>query len=237
MIQKAVLVRWMAFAFMAAPLMNLVVVFFASSAETAQVSGALIGPLRLLELIEQAFIFLAGICLLQQHKTRWLVAVVLIFSTVGLNLLILLDSPESEFLRSAAHVRLYFSIFLAFCVVLILYYARYPYLDRRQGWMGPVAKRYDLTVPARVFADEVWTGASESMSASGCRVRLDKDWGPKDRVRFIDVQFPGFSEGRIKAQVVGSQGAILRLKFRDFRNEDRKAFAAWIKGLVEKAST
>lgn len=235
MIQKAVLVRWMAFGFMAVPLVNLLVLSFVAPPEGIPLDRTLIGPLRLTDILEQLLIFIAGVCLLQQHKARWLAAIILIFSTVGLNIWTVLDAGEHEFMRSTAQVRLYFSAFLSFCVVLILYYARYPYLDRRQGWAGPVAKRYDVSIPTLVFADREWVGTTESISTSGCRIRLNQDWGPKDRVRFVDVQFPSFSAGQIKAQVVGSHGTTLRLKFRDYRNEDRKAFSAWIKGLVEQA--
>ena len=150
------------------------------------------------------------------------------------NASLILEGEGYGLLRVAWEIQVFFSLFLSVSVIILLFYARYPYLDRRQGWVRRAADRYDLKVPVRIVGDGIYLGETESLSLSGCRIQVGRPWGRADRLRFVELVFPDCEGIRIKAQVVGVQDSVIRLKFRDFLMGHGTDFHNWVESLVSK---
>jgi hypothetical protein len=231
MVRPYAVLRTLAILFLIAPFGNLFLSLAFSGVDgwwRPAITGELLTQVSVLDWLELTLIFLSGILLLVRHKTAWLVAVLTMFIAIALSVSSVLDSDPVSALSAASEIQIFFSVFMSCCVLIVLFYARYPYLDRRQGWLRPAADRFDVRTIAHLTAGAMYQGQSESLSNTGCRLRLNQEWPPQERLRFVDLQFPEFGSVRIKAQVVGVDGAIVRLKFREFTEGDRKAFQQWV---------
>lgn len=191
-----------------------------------------LSSLTVLEWSWAFLLVLAGGLLLLRHKTAWLFAMITLFAAIALTVTMLLDA-ESGQTQIGETPLMILAVLLCIGVLLVMYYARYPYLDRRQGWVRPLAQRFDVAVPVRLVGDEIYLGTTESISQSGCRVRLPKDWGRADRLRFVEVAFPDCAGVRLKAQIVAVEGPILRLKFREFILGQKAEFDQWMQSLTQ----
>lgn len=234
--RETFILRLISFSFMGAPFGNLFLSLATSGVPNwwePETALDLMSQIPSLDWIWLFLLFLSGVLLLMRHKTAWLFAVLTLFTVVAMNMGSLMESDRKDIISMAEEVQVIFSLFATVCAILILFYARYPYLDQRQGWLRPTAERFDLQTPVRIFADDVYEGTSESLSASGCRIRLQKNWGAGPRLRFVDLNFPDVGTFRVKGQIVGSKDMVLRIKFREFPAKDRRTFVAWIQSKVQ----
>lgn len=229
------LLKYLGYAFLIAPLGNLLLSLLSHQDEAGLNSERAIELFANIPLEDWAWLFLlflSGVLLLMRHKTAWLIAVLSLLTVVLLNVTSLLEGEGRTFFSAAQEVQVLFSIFASACAILILFYARYPYLDRRQGWLGPVAERYDLRTPVEIELGRWVSGESESLSSSGCRIRLPSGEPLPSGIRFLSIRFPEIGIHQIKAQVVGFDGPVVRLKFRDLTGKDRKILGQWMKSKV-----
>ncbi|MBX3040840.1 MAG: PilZ domain-containing protein [Bdellovibrionaceae bacterium] len=228
--------RRLAIFFLIAPFGNILLSLFLGGQSIRSFPDALslLSGIAFLDWLWLGLMFLSGILLLIHHKTAWLLAVLTLFMVITLNVSSLLESEGTGLLGTAQEIQVLFSVFLSCSVLIVLFYARYPYIDRRQGWFGPTAERFDYRVPVRLVGDEIHLGETESLSLSGCRIRLSRSWGKADRLRFVEVAFPDCEGVRIKAQVVGVQDSTVRLKFRDFIIGQKTDFERWVEGLASR---
>lgn len=183
-------------------------------------------------------VMIAGLVILKQHKTTWLYScMILAFASAAI--LFNVREPDGvNMLTEAWGVELGFAVFLACGILVVINYSRYPYLDRRAGWLNPAAERFNVRLPVVIKADvgQSEDGVCENVSTSGCRVRLNREWPKTDEDEFIVLQFPDFNNIRIKAEVVVAEGQILRLKFVRYMDGNKKAFGNWILDQGDKAS-
>lgn len=230
-VTRARFTRYVAFSYLFVPFLNVFLSLWWARAHVAS-SGITVSPSLLsigfFDWFCLGMIFIAGLALFKQHKTTWLYTTVIVVMVIALNLLSLVDADPLNPLHAAAPIQILFSIFLGFSIFVIVSYARYPYLDRRHGWVYDAAPRFDFATAARVIAEDVYECVTESVSATGCRVRLQKDWGPASRVHLVDIAFPDFQDTPLKAEVVGAEGVVLRLKFKDWTRVQKRGFEAWI---------
>lgn len=160
-----------------------------------------------------------------KRKISWLIAMIGLFAAQGMNCALLFESGSMVWLDA---FRLFSALWSFAAVIGVLYYARYPYFDRRQGWLKMNSERLNVRLPVVVHEDDGWPGTCVSLSETGCRIELSRPWGHPERLEMVRLEFPSFGPSRLRGYVVGAEGHSLRVKFRDV-GPDRIAFESWVR--------
>ncbi|MBS1971892.1 MAG: hypothetical protein JSU04_16395 [Bdellovibrionales bacterium] len=223
----------LALLFMLAPLGNIIVSFAGSGvanwyhpAEFAE----LVKTIPVADWLWLAGIFIAGLALLMRHKSAWLIAVMALLIVLAMNTYRAFTIDDTVLNPEFVRVQILISILVTFSVLIIAFYARYPYLDRRQQWMFPTAHRYDVKSPVIVHTGGELAGLTESVSTAGIRIRLAKATDSlkgKTEVEFTFSELPGLN--KVKAEVIEFSGDVLRLKYKHFGWGARGVLEAWLK--------
>src|SRR3954470_11650891 len=133
-LKEPLLVHLVAVVFVLAPVANILVSFARSGMPDWYEPPhflALVRTIPAADWIWLAGTFISGVALLRRHKSAWLLAVaslvtVLLFNTyraLGLDF-----SQNVDLIRA----QIIFAVFVALSLLIVGFYARYPYLDRRQ---------------------------------------------------------------------------------------------------------
>jgi len=223
----------LALLFMLAPLGNIIVSFAGSGVANWY------NPTEFMELIKTipvmdwlwlGGIFVAGLALLIRHKSTWMIAVMALLFVLAMNTYRAFTIDDTVMNPEFVRVQILISILVTFSVLIIAFYARYPYLDRRQQWMFPTAHRYDVKTTVIVHTGGDIAGITESISTAGIRIRLAKNTpalNGKTEVEFTLSELPALKV--IKADVVEFTGDVLRLQFKSFNWGARGVLEAWLK--------
>lgn len=177
-------------------------------------------------------LFLTGILLLRPHKATWSLAIGTLMLVLFINLY---RWGNGEFEQSGAliHGQLFISCLITAFFLLLAFYFRFPYLDRRAQWIFQAAARYEFRTPVDVVAQDIFSGVTESVSLSGARVRLQRDLDSSQDLRFVDVIFPEVRNIKVKSRVVEYRDNVLRLKFKDLTGRNRTYLQDWLKSRIE----
>lgn len=219
--------------FMAAPLGNILVSFAGSGIVNWYYPGEFSELLQTIPAIDWLWligIFISGFALLLKHKMAWLLAVVSLLSVLGINTYRAFTIDETILNPEFVRVQILISILVTFSVLIITFYSRYPYLDRRQQWIFPTAHRYDLRTPVIVHTGGELAGVTESISTAGIRIRLAQKteaFSGKTEVVFSFTEIPAFKS--ITAEIVEFNGDMLRLQYKNFSWGRRGYLEAWLK--------
>lgn len=223
----------LALLFMMAPLGNILVSFAGSGVTNWYHPAAffeLVKTIPAMDWLWLAGIFVAGFALLVRHKSAWLVAVMALLVVLAMNTYRAFTIDETVLNPEFVRVQILISILVTFSVLIIAFYARYPYLDRRQQWMFPTAHRYDVKTPVIVHTGGNMSGTTESVSTAGIRIRFAKNVEAlkgKSEVEFSFVDLPDLKV--IKAEVVEFSGDVIRLSYKGFGWGARGVLEAWLK--------
>ncbi|KYG61257.1 hypothetical protein AZI85_09970 [Bdellovibrio bacteriovorus] len=222
--------------FMLAPLGNLAISFAGSGVPHWYLPSTLIEFLKAVSILDWSwlgFLFLSGVLLFKAHKTSWTVAILSLVFVLGLNIY-RFSTHALEGDGLFVQTQLVLSSFVTVGVLLLAFYFRFPYLDRRAQWLFPTAHRYDFVTPVDVVAQDIFEGVTESISVSGARIRLKRDLegGSRD-LRFVDVIFPAIRNVKVKSKVVEYHENVLRLKFKDLSRRDRGYLHDWFRSQIE----
>ncbi|MGZ3748616.1 MAG: PilZ domain-containing protein [Pseudobdellovibrionaceae bacterium] len=219
--------------FMLAPLGNILVSFAGSGVLNWYYPSEFVELLKTIPLIDWFWlggIFISGLSLLLRHKSAWLLAIGSLLVVLGMNTYRAFTIDETVLNPEFVRVQILISILVTFSVLIIAFYARYPYLDRRQQWMFPTAHRYDVKSPVIVHTGGDLAGLTESISTAGIRIRLaKKNEALKDKteIEFTLTELPGLE--KIKAEVIEFNEDVLRLKYKRFSWGRRGFLEAWLK--------
>lgn len=223
----------LALLFMLAPLGN-IIVSFAGSGVTNWYH-----PTEFFELVKSipwmdwlwlGGIFISGLTLMARHKSAWLVAVFALLIVLAMNTYRAFTIDETVLNPEFVRVQILISILVTFSVLIIAFYARYPYLDRRQQWMFPTAHRYDVKTPVVVHTGGELAGLTESISTAGIRIRLAKATDSLKGKTEVEFTFSELSDlKKIKAEVIEFNEDTLRLKYKGFGWGARGILEAWLK--------
>lgn len=222
-------VTLLALLLIAAPLTHLVVLVISSGFSDWWRPAIMTGIFKQIpatQWLTFAIMFISGPLLLIRHKATWAasvigLAILIIINIVqGLTSLEGTDGADYELLW----LRLIFSVFLGAIALMILALARYPYLDRRHGWLSQTARRTDVKLPVLVHGQKVLPGLLESISLSGCRIQLENASALSPAPSHLDIEITSWDQCRIRCEVVSIESSIVRLKFAEFLSEDRARF-------------
>lgn len=218
---------------MVAPVGNIIISSWLSGAsDWYQISAffSRLGQIQTIDWVWLGLIFVSGVLLYIQHKTAWLVASMTLALVVAFNIYLYYIEMDNGNGIHHLKIQIVFSILVTLTALLIIFYARYPYLDRRAGVFLPVAHRYMVKTEVTVMGKDIFQGITESVSTSGARIHLQQDFGASSKMKFIDVIFPQIQNLKVKSQIIDYDGNLLRIKFKDLKGESKKQFLDWIKG-------
>jgi hypothetical protein len=227
----------LAILFMIAPLGNILISFAGSGVEGWWIPrefAQLLMTIPFADWLWLAGIFVAGLALLLRHKSAWLVAVFALMVVLGMNTYRAFTIDENVLNPEFVRVQILVSILVTFSVLIIAFYARYPYLDRRQQWMFPTAHRYDFASPVTVHIAEGLTGTTESISTAGVRIRLPKAIDALKHTEFVDITFNELENTKVKTEIVEYNGTTLRVRYKGFGWGERGRLEAWLKSKSDK---
>ncbi len=221
--------------FLIAPIGNLLLSFAGSGLKNfnqPSVIYAFLQGVSPLDWLWLSLLVVTGILLLRPHKTSWTMAIFTLLLVLAINIFRALNGDLGE--AQYARWQILISSVATGIVLIMSFYFRFPYLDRRTRWFIPAAQRYDVRTPVEVVAQDIFNGVTESVSISGARVRLQRDIGPlAKQMRYVDVIFPEIKNVKIKTQVVEYGDNILRLKFKELRGAELNYLKDWLKSQDE----
>ncbi|QDK37844.1 PilZ domain-containing protein [Bdellovibrio sp. NC01] len=221
--------------FLLAPIGNLLLSFAGSGVKNwsePSVMWTFLQGVSPLDWLWLSLLIVTGILLLRPHKASWTMAIITLLLVLAINMY--RAAVGDLGLGNMARWQVIGSSFATCAVLIMAFYFRFPYLDRRTRWFIPAAQRYEVRTPVEVVAQDIFTGVTESVSVSGVRVRLQRDMGEMaTEMRFVDVIFPEVKNVKIKTQVVEYSDNILRLKFKELRSQDLGHLKDWLKSQDE----
>lgn len=234
-LKKPIGVYILAVLFILAPFGNILISFATSGVPGwyhRDVFFSLLGTIHWLDRLWLCLVALTGLLLLKAHKTSWAAAILTLTLVLAVNVYRIFYPPGTQFDYSQVHMWL--ATGGTFTVLVLAFYFRFPYLDRRAQWFFPVAQRYDLRTAVQVLAHDIFEGVTESISTSGARIRLQQDLGPANEdLRFVDVIFPAIRNIKLTGEIVEYRDNILRIRYRHLSVKERAHLVDWLKSQNE----
>jgi hypothetical protein len=222
--------------FLLAPLGNIFFSFAASGIDNWFYPAKfieLLGAIPVVDWLWLGGIFIAGISLLLRHKSAWMTAVLVLLLVLLMNTYRAFTLDETQMNTEFVRVQILVSILVTFSVLIIAFYARYPFLDRRQQWLAQTAHRYGTATRVSMsIGSAVVQGTTNSLSTNGAQILFEelpekaKDLKPDSS---LDLTFPEMDDLKIETEVVELSGKVLRVKFKNFTWAERSRLEAWLK--------
>lgn len=231
-LKKPIGIYILAVLFILAPLGNILISFAGSGILNWYEPSIFVSLLQTIPSFEWLWLCLlvmTGALLLRAHKLSWSFAIVTLLIILGINFYRMFVSIDSNSI-DPQYLKV-FSILALLCtlgVLVIAFYFRFPYLDRRANWVKNV-ERYDLATEVQI--SQV-AGYTESLSLSGCKVRLKENLQLRSG-EVIEVLFSEICPDKVKCSIVTAEGNNLRLEFEKGQDFFVGQLKAWMK---EKAS-
>lgn len=169
-------------------------------------------------------LFLTGVLLFRPHKLSWSFAIVTLVLILCLNVYRMYSDVDNSITPQYLKV---FSIIALFCtlgVLVIAFYFRFPYLDRRANWIKNI-ERFDLATEVKF---ENTSSKTESVSITGCRILTAARTNYKAGDH-VEAQFPEIYSKSVKCEVVENKDSSLRLEFAPGQEEFSNKLKSWIK--------
>ncbi len=218
--------------FMLAPVGNIILSFIASGVDGWYRPDVFLDLLTTVPAADWAWlvaIFIAGASLLLRHKSSWMLSVVVLLMVLAMNTYRAFTVDENTLNPEFVRVQILVSILVTFSVLVIAFYTRYPYLDRRQQWIFPTAHRYNVATAVLVHIAEGVVGTTESVSSAGVRIRMPKVVDELKHAGDLDITFTEMDNFKVASEIVEFNGTTLRLKFKKFGWGSRGRLEAWLK--------
>jgi hypothetical protein len=217
--------------FILAPVGNILISYILSGLGSWRQPWLIIGLLQNISALDWAWlllVFITGVSLLIAHKTAWTLALISLISVLAINGYRAVNPPAGANL-DYLYYQLGLSSVVTMSGLVIAFYFRYPYLDRRSNWFSVTAQRHAIRTPVQIVAQDIFSGVTESISISGARVLVQRDMGPLTAdLQNLDVIFPAIRQLRITAEIVQYAGNGLRLKFKNLSTKDKETLKTWI---------
>lgn len=175
---------------------------------------------------------LTGVLLLRPHKATWTVAIGTLMLVLFINLY-RWGNGQFEDSGLFVHGQLFISCLVTAFALLLAFYFRFPYLDRRAQWLFTAAHRYEFRTPVSVVGRDLFEGVTESISTTGVRVHLKRDFEGSNDLRFVDIIFPEIRNIKVQSRVVEYRDNILRLEFKELSGREKTHLQEWIRSQLE----
>lgn len=219
--------------FLLAPLANIVVSFAYSGMANWYHPAeflALVKTIPAPDAVWLAGTFVSGVALLLRHKSAWSLAVASLVLVLLFNAYRALRLDALSPNLDLVHAQIAFSVGVTLSLLIIGFYARYPYLDRRQQWTFPTAHRYDVKTAVIVHTGGDLAGLTESISSAGLFIRLATPTDVlADKTEVVISLTDLLQLKAIAADIVQFDRDALRLRFKKFGWGARGILEAWLR--------
>ena len=169
-------------------------------------------------------LFVSGILLFRPHKLSWSIAILTLFLVLLINAYRLSRVDSNSIDPIFLKVFSLLAIISTLSVLVISFYFRFPYLDRRANWFSNM-QRFDIRTTAMANGIKANT---ESISSSGCRLSFDIPCEFKTSERIM-VKFHEISKFETAAEVIEKLEFGARIEFRNPSAEFKQDFERWLK--------
>lgn len=216
--------------FLLAPIGNILISFAGSGIKNWYDSSVLVPFIQSVpaqDWVWLGLLFVTGILLFRPHKLSWSIAIFTLILVLSINAYRLFNVDENSIDPSFLKVFSVLAITCTLGVLVIAFYFRFPYLDRRANWFSNV-RRFDIRTPASVDGIKAIT---ESISFTGCRLSFDMPCGFK-KSDVIKIKFLEISKIEIDAEVIERLEFSVRVEFRNINAEFKQDLDRWLKNRV-----
>lgn len=213
--------------FLLAPIGNILISFAGSGIKNWYDSTVFIPFIQSIpaqEWIWLGLLFVTGILLFRPHKLSWSIAIFTLILVLSINAYRLFNVDENSIDPSFLKVFSVLAIICTLGVLIIAFYFRFPYLDRRASWFSNI-KRFDIRTSASVNGTKAIT---ESISFYGCRLSFDLPCEFK-KSDIVKIKFLEVSKTEIDAEVIESLEFSIRVEFRNINAEFKQDLDRWLK--------
>jgi hypothetical protein len=234
-LRKSLFLQLVAVSFMLAPLGNIMISFFGTGRTDWTHPQVFILWMKTIPSFDWFWLiltFVTGVLLLIQHKTSWAMAI--------FNLGLIMTVTVYRWFTTGELIDVDYSYFQAQTAVSVLvtamgfgvlFYFRFPYLDRRTSWFSSYAlPRFEIKTVVTLMGQDVFEGRTSNLSMSGALVELDKPLGASAKMKVIDMIFPEIRNLKVECQIISHRETQVRLKFRGLKGEPRQLLQKWIDG-------
>lgn len=229
-LKKPIGVYFLALLFLLAPAGNIFISFAGSGLENwynPSVLAAFLQSIPLVDWIWLGLLFITGVLLFRPHKLSWSVAIFTLLLILFINAYRLyqvdMNSIDPVFLKV-------FSLLAIICtlsVLVIAFYFRFPYLDRRANWLSNL-QRVDIKTSVLCAGTKAMT---ESISSTGCLIAFKSSNQFKKNEK-VNLKFAEISDIEIQGVVVESMDLVARFEFQDLNAGFKQDLNKWLKSRV-----
>lgn len=226
-LKKPVGVYLIAILFLIAPVGNVLISFAGSGIKEwykLDVFVPFLYSIPALDWVWLGLLFVTGILLFRPHKLSWSIAILTLFTVLCINAYRLYsidtNSIDPNFLKI-------FSVLAIICTLgflIIAFYFRFPYLDRRASWLSNT-KRFNVRTSATVDGRNAKT---ESISNTGSRLSFDSSVDFK-KGQIIQIKFAEISSIELHAEIIESSEFGVRVEFINPPSDFKQDLGLWIK--------
>ncbi len=220
----------LAFLFLLAPLGNVVISFAGSGLDNwynPSVLMAFLQSIPAMDWIWLGLLFITGLLLFRPHKLSWSVAIFTLILILSVNAYRIYQVDTNSIDPIFLKVFSLLAIICTLSVLVIAFYFRFPYLDRRANWLSNI-ERVDIRTAVVCSGIKAIT---ESLSISGCRISFDLpvEFKKQDKV---NLKFPEISSLETSGVVVETSGQFARFEFAELDGQFKQDLNKWLKRRV-----
>jgi hypothetical protein len=168
----------------------------------------------------------AALSLLIRHKSAWAVGLFFMVAFVGSMVRERywpVDPEADQQLSSAKFLGAMAGLYI---IVVMMYFFRYPYLDRRQKWFAPTADRFAVIIP--VLINGSIPADTTDLSYTGARINLKDQGGNFQKGDRLSLQIPEVADLVCQGEVIAKDDASLRVKFDKIDSDSREILRQWL---------
>lgn len=226
-LKKPVGIYILAILFILAPIGNVLLSFAGSGVNNWYEPSVFTAFLQSVPLWDWAWLILlviTGVLLFRPHKLSWSFAIFTLMLILVINALRLYTVDTNSIDPRYLKVFSALALLCTFGVLIIAFYFRFPYLDRRADWVKNI-ERYDFSTPVLL---ENMTCQTDSISLSGCRVISNEEISYKTDST-VKITLSEIYQRPITAKVIENSGRTARLEFITDDHDFYTKLKAWIK--------
>lgn len=167
-LKKPIIVWFLGFCFLLAPLGNMLFSLYSLGYDDwygPQRWAWLLSSVGLQDLVFFFLILLAGVALFFQTKTSWFVAVIVLLIVAATGFLDSIKSAPGNKMEA-------WTLLSNLAILIVLFYFRYPYLDKRDHVFEGIRGRFPVEIPVQIEGAPV-EAAIDNISAVGCHIRVN----------------------------------------------------------------
>lgn len=218
--KKPIGVYFLAIVFLLAPLGNIIISFAGSGLSNWYEPQIFIPLLKTIPSLDWAWLsllFLTGLLLFKPHKASWTLALVTLIIVLLINVFRIFQVSDQSIDPNYLKVFSILALICTLAVLVIAFYFRFPYLDRRAGFLMNIA-RYEVTLPLRMQVENKdYSGKTLSLSLSGVAVELENKELELKVGGELSLKLEDMNSG-LRARVVESKSGLMRLQFSHDQN-------------------